>query len=146
MGEALTSDTSDLDGLTIVSYGYQWLADGVDIAWATGPIHTLTGADEGKVIRVWVSFTDDAGNEESLSSEPTGAVAVPLNGNLHDNPENRNGSTGFSFELRFSEEVRLNYKKLRDQALLVTGGTVQRAHRLEKPGNTRGPRWCRTLI
>ena len=40
-----------------------------------GSSYTLTEDDEGKAITVRVSFTDDANNEESLTSEPTGPVA-----------------------------------------------------------------------
>ena len=42
---------------------------------ATGSSYTLVAADAGKAITVRVSFTDDGGNEESLTSGPTAAVA-----------------------------------------------------------------------
>ena len=77
MGETLTADTSgiaDANGLTNVSYNYQWLADDADIAGATGYRYTLADSDEGRTIRVRVTFTDDAGNEESLTSAPTEPV------------------------------------------------------------------------
>ena len=54
---------------------YQWLADDTDIAGATGLTYTLVAEDEGKAITVQVSFTDDADNEETLTSEATAAVA-----------------------------------------------------------------------
>ena len=82
MGETLTADTSgiaDDDGLTNVSYGYQWIVtDGgadIDITSATDSSYTLADADEGLAIKVKVSFTDDAGNEESLTSAATDDVA-----------------------------------------------------------------------
>ena len=82
VGERLTVDTSgiaDADGLTKVSYSYQWVAnDGTsdtDITGATDSTYTLAAADEGKAIKVKVSFTDDAGNGESLTSAATGSVA-----------------------------------------------------------------------
>ena len=84
VGETLTADTSgidDEDELTNVAFSYQWLADNADIAGATGATYTLVAADEGKAIKVVVSFTDDRGNEETLPSEPTGAV-VPDPGPL----------------------------------------------------------------
>ena len=62
-----------------VSYSYQWLADDTDIDEATGSSHTLTGDDQGKTIKVKVSFTDDAENQESLTSEATDAVAAQAN-------------------------------------------------------------------
>ena len=77
-GETLTSSTTgiaDGDGLTNATFTYQWLADDADIAGATGSSYTLVDADEGKAVKVRVSFTDDGGNEESLTSEPTPAVA-----------------------------------------------------------------------
>ena len=83
VGETLTAETDgieDADGLSNVAYSYQWLAvDGTrdkKIQGATGASYTLVNADEGKTIRVKVSFTDDSDNEETLTSEPTAAVAA----------------------------------------------------------------------
>ena len=77
VGETLTTDTSgvaDADGLSNIQYEYQWLADDSDIAGATNATYTLVATDEGKVIKVQVSFTDDADNEETLTSAATDAV------------------------------------------------------------------------
>ena len=82
VGEVLTADTSgiaDDDGLTNVFYGYQWVAGGTDLGGATGSTYTLTASEQGKTIRVRVSFTDDAGNQESLTSAATDEVAVRPN-------------------------------------------------------------------
>ena len=79
VGEALTADTSglaDADGLTNATFSYQWLADDTEIAGATSLTYTLVDADEGRAIRVKVSFTDDAGNEEELTSGATDAAAA----------------------------------------------------------------------
>ena len=88
VGQTLTADTSgiaDADGLTNAVFSYQWVRnDGsaeTNIQGATGSSYTLTEDDEGKAITVTVSFTDDANNEESLTSEPTGPV-VPDPGQL----------------------------------------------------------------
>ena len=65
VGATLTADTSgidDEDELTNVAFSYQWLADNADIAGANGATYTLVAADEGKAIKVVVSFTDDRGN------------------------------------------------------------------------------------
>ena len=78
VGETLTADASgiaDEDGLDAAAFTYQWLADGADIAGATGSTYTLAKADAGKAVGVRVSFTDDAGNEETLTSAATDAVA-----------------------------------------------------------------------
>ena len=80
VGETLTADTTgiaDADGLTTVSYSYQWMADDTNIQGATDATYTLAEDDEGKAIKVLVSFTDDAGNVESRPSAPTDAVAAP---------------------------------------------------------------------
>ena len=79
VGETLTADTSgiaDADGLTDVSFTYQWMADGADISGATGSTYTLADSEEGTSVKVEVSFTDDAGNDESLTSAATDAVAA----------------------------------------------------------------------
>ena len=79
VGETLTANTSgiaDADGLSNVQYEYQWFADDAEIAGATGLTYTLADADEGKAIKVEVSFTDDADNEESLTSAATAVVAA----------------------------------------------------------------------
>ena len=77
VGQALTADTSeisDADGLTNVAYSYQWLADDTEIDGATSSSYTLQSSDEGKVVKVLVTFTDDDGGNESLTSESTAAV------------------------------------------------------------------------
>ncbi len=86
VGETLTVDTSaiaDEDGLGNVSYSYQWIRnDGTndaDIGGQTGSTYTLTDEDVGKSIKVRVSFTDDADNEETLTSAATGVVAAKPN-------------------------------------------------------------------
>ena len=82
VGETLTADTSgiaDKDGLDNVSFSYQWIAGGMDIAGETGAAYTLTEEDEGMAIQVWVTFTDDSGNEETLTSGATPAVAARPN-------------------------------------------------------------------
>ena len=79
MGETLTADTSgiaDDEGLENATFTYQWLADGTAISGATASAYTPVEADEGKTVTVQVNFTDDAGNDETLTSAPTDAVAA----------------------------------------------------------------------
>ena len=82
--ETLTADTSgisDDNGLDDVAYGYQWMRnDGTgdaDIAEETSGTYTVAVADVGKTIKVRVSFTDDGGNRESLTSLASAVVAGP---------------------------------------------------------------------
>ncbi len=136
---AYTSDISDDDGLTNATFAYQWQADGSDIAGATNAAYTLVDADEGRAISVQVSFTDDAGNAESLASAATDAVAgpppEPLTASFSNGPPSHDGENTFTFELHFSEEFSVSYKRLRDQAFIASGGDVTRAKRLERGSN-----------
>ena len=138
--ETLTADTSaiaDEDGLTNVSYSYQWIAGGSDIAGATGSSYTLTSSEQGQTVQVRVTFTDDADNAESLTSEATVAVAPePLTVRLKvAAPTSHDGSSEFTFEIEFSEEFGLSYATLKPHAFNVTGGSVERAQRTDKPSN-----------
>ena len=86
LGQQLTASTtgiSDADGLPS-SFSYQWVrvhADGtsnrVNIPGETTATYTLTTADVGRRIRVRVSFTDDLGNPETLTS-----AAYPSSGTV----------------------------------------------------------------
>ena len=145
VGETLTADTSgiaDADGLTNVSFSYQWVAnDGTsdtDIQDATGSSYALVDADEGQSIKVKVSFTDDAGNEETLTSAATSEVAAApslLTVSLESSPASHNGTDVFTFQIRFSEESKLSYRTLRDHAFAVDGGVVTKATRQVKDSN-----------
>ena len=79
--QTLTADTSaiaDEDGLTGVSYSYQWVrSDGTsdgDIENATDSSYAVVSADVGRTIKVRVSFTDEAGNQESRTSQASAVV------------------------------------------------------------------------
>ena len=81
VGETLTVDTSavsDDDGMTNAAFTYQWIrsegATVTDIENATSASYTLVDADVGNTIRARVSFTDDDGNPETLTSQATAAV------------------------------------------------------------------------
>ena len=138
-----------------------------DIEGATSSTYTVTDADEGKAIMVRVTFTDDAGNDESLTSnalvsapplvipdeeetpessesrEAQETAETPLTAAIHDAPESHDGTTDFTFELRFSEEPKegFSYKTLRDHAFTVTGGEVAGARRLDGDSDTPNIRW-----
>ena len=139
-GETLTAGTSgiaDADGLTSVEYSYQWLADDADIQGATNSTYDLTDHEVGKAVKVKVSFTDDADNDETLTSAATGTVAaapVPLTVSLENKPTSHDGTNDFSFDIRFSEEPHadFSYKTLKFHAFNVSGGTVEKAQRLQK--------------
>ncbi len=146
VGETLTASTTDIedaDGLTGAVFAHQWLSDGADIAGATDASYTLADEDEGAAIRVRVTFTDDAGYEETLLSAATEPVAPPpppLTAAFRDVPAEHEGrGKDFSFELRFSEDFggRLDYRKLRDEALEATNARVTGAQRVAQNQNRR---------
>jgi hypothetical protein len=73
-GQTLTvvSTLADADGLGTL--GYQWKADGVNIAAATYATLTLAQAQVGKLITVIASYTDLGGTAESVTSSASIAV------------------------------------------------------------------------
>ena len=81
VGETLTAsidEIADADGLENATFAHQWVSnDGTsdtDIEGATDSTYELVAADEGKNIKVRVTFTDDGGTEETLVSDATDAV------------------------------------------------------------------------
>ena len=145
VGQELTADTSaisDEDGITNVSYRYQWLRDDADIAGQTNSTYELVSTDEGKTIKVQVTFNDDAGNAESLTStattpiaaQPAETPAVLLTASFANVPADHNGSN-FTFQLSFSENVEAGYARIRDHAFTVTGATIDSASRITQGSN-----------
>ena len=85
-GQQLTADTSaitDADGLGTFSYQWKRTVDETTtaISDATASTYTLVQADVGAKITVTVSWTDEGGTSESLTSAATAAVA-----NVNDLP------------------------------------------------------------
>ena len=75
VGQTLTASTTgitDTDGLPSI-FAYQWVrvdgSDETDIPGATSDTYTLTDDDDGKKIKVVVSFTDIFGGEETVPSD-----------------------------------------------------------------------------
>ena len=147
VGQTLTASVSgiaDEDGLTNATFAYRWIrTDGstdTEIAGATSTTYTPVDSDKSKAVMVQVSFTDDAGHEETLTGMATAAIAPPpLTASFHtDNtPETHDGQTAFTLELRFSEEFSLSYITLRDDAFTINGGAIVNANRVSPPSNLR---------
>ena len=137
VGEELTASTSgisDADGLDHASFAYQWIRTGADIQGATGSTYTPVAADEGKRLKVRVSFTDAAGNEESLTSAATAAVAArpePLTASFEGMPAEHRGEGGFHFRVAFSEDIGISFRSLREDAFKVSGGRVTGGKRVD---------------
>ena len=84
VGETLTAATSaisDSNGITNAVFSHQWVrsANGSDndITDATSSTYVITNADVDTAIKVRVSFTDDDGYSETLTSNGTTSVPVP---------------------------------------------------------------------
>ena len=133
---ASTSDISDADGLTDARFAYQWLRTDTDIQGATGSTYTAVEADEGERLKVRVSFTDDAGNTESLTSAATDAVAArpePLTASFEDVPAEHDGESAFTFRIASSDRLsRMNGRRLREDVVAVTGGRATSAGRVNR--------------
>ena len=82
VGETLTAVTTgimDADGLTSPTYTYQWIrVDGTeaDIAGENSSTYTLVDADLGTTLKVRVTFADDLGHTETLTSAATATVGA----------------------------------------------------------------------
>ena len=72
----------DVDGLPAneSDYGYQWVrvdsGVGTDITGATTSTYEVAAADEGKKLKVEVSYTDDGGTPEEVASAETATVGT----------------------------------------------------------------------
>ena len=147
VGEALTASTSgvaDADGLDTARFAYQWIRTSADIGGATRSTYTPVAADEGTRLQVRVSFTDDAGHEERLTSAATDAVAAapePLTASFEGMPAEHRGQGSFSFRVAFSEGINISYTTVRDASFTVTGGEVTQARRVDG----RRDRWKITI-
>ena len=143
-GQTLTASTSsirDANGLTGVSYSYQWLRTNgttTSISGATSNTYVVTSDDQGKSLSVRVAFTDDDGFDESLTSDAV-SVPVPLTGEIPDAhlPASHDGSSTFTFRIEFSESPTLGYRNVRDHVLEVTNGEVTSARRVTQGSNQR---------
>ena len=137
VGETLTVDTSgvtDPDGLDNPEYTYQWVRfDGSlasDIAGATGATYVLTAEDQGKTIRVRVSFTDNGGYAETRSSAATPEVPAVLTVEVQRVPDSHNGSGTFDVRVLFSEPVSVSHRTLQEHSFEVSNGTVEATRRV----------------
>ena len=131
VGQTLTAVTTgimDADGLTGVSYTYQWIrvdaGTETNISGATSSTYTLVAADAGKTIKVKVSFVDDDATPvpghitpiETLTSAPTAEVPS-------DAPD-RDGAAGSAHDLD---------PWARGAGVGIGAGGLGRSHRRDAP-------------
>ena len=164
-GATLSADVSAItdaaDGLTKAAngdaghaFGYRWIrirgagatASESVIADATSSTYRLVDADVSGTVRVEVSFTDDDGHEETLTSAAwpsSGSVAGGITAAFEDVPPSHDGLSRFTVRLAFSRDVEsLSYRWLREHLLSATGGRVVSARRVTRGENRN---WLVTL-
>ena len=133
---ASTSGITDADGLDDARFAYQWIRANSDIQGVTGSTYTAVEADEGERLKVRVSFTDDAGNAESLTSAATDAVAArpePLTASFEDVPVAHDGESAFTLRIASSDRLSMmNGRRLREDVVAVAGGRATSAGRVNR--------------
>ena len=145
-GDTVTLNGSGADPDAGEVFSFAWVQTSgatVTLSDTAAAIPTFT-APTGQTSDVELIFTlrvtDDEGlfAEDSVTVRTNGQLPLtPLTASTHDIPANHDGSTTFTFELRFSEEFAISYKTLRDNAFTATGGEVVKVRRLEKGKNVR---------
>ena len=68
---------------------------------------------------------------------PAPAVRELMTAGVVSLPQRHDGSTSFTFDLVFSEEVAIGYRTVRDSVFEVTGGEVTYVRRYSPPSNMR---------
>ena len=91
-GDTLTASNNFSDGDGLGAFSYQWKADGVNIAGATGGTFVLGEAQVGKSITVVGSYVDGHGVVET--SQPSVATAPVVN--FEDLPTGNVYITGYA--------------------------------------------------
>jgi Ca2+-binding RTX toxin-like protein len=74
---ASTTGITDANGLVGVTFNYQWQANGVNIIGANASSFTPSSAEVGATLQVVVTFVDNGGFSELVTSAPTGVVVAP---------------------------------------------------------------------
>ena len=145
MGAPVTLSGSGTDPDTDDELKYQWVQTGGDTV-------TITDADDedgsatftapsGLTADVTLTFTLTVTDAGGLTHSDTVTVTVlavtPITAAVSDVQDSHDGTTPFTFRLRFSEALPrgFSYTTMKDDVFTVTGGTVTRARRLEPPGN-----------
>ena len=151
--EALdTGDAPDRSAFAVTVAGSGRGVDAVAVSGSAVTLTLVTAVAAGEAVAL--DYTAPTGDTASKLKDLAGnaaasfsgqdvtndtQAAVQLTASAHDVHTAHDGSTTFTFEVRFTETPRegFGYKTLRDHAFTVTGGEVAKARRLEKGKNVR---------
>ena len=125
--------------------------EGTDFTVAPSSRRTLPAGERSVTAMITAAGDTEEEDEETVSITAShdgatiGTVTVtivnsdtePLTAQFQEMPETHDGETAFTFELIFSEEIKISYVTLRDTAFEVTGGAVKQARRVARPSNLR---------
>ncbi len=103
----------------------------------TGQLRTKSALDyeTKQTYTVIVTVSDGSLTDTiTITINITDIPEVSLTARFEALPESHDGST-FTFELHFSEKIRISYRNVRDDVLNVTGGTVKAVRRLQQGSN-----------
>ena len=154
MGATVTLAGSGTDPDAGDTLAYAWTQPGADsvtlsgASTATATFDAPDGLTEDTTLVFALTVTDAGGlshqDQVSVTVEgPAPAAVELLTAGVESLPQRHDGSTSFTFELVFSEEVAIGYRTVRDSVFEVTGGEVTRARRHSPPSNMR---WVITVV
>ena len=132
-GAKTVTRTDNEAPFTLHAEGGEGLPPGAYTLQATAWPETDRGGNALQTISIAFTVAASTGDDDDGGPEDTGLTAsfgaLPSE---HGGPGER-----FTFELTFSEAPSMSYRVVRDHAFTVTGGTIRRAQRLERPSNIR---------
>ncbi len=149
---------------TEVSVGYATSSgsatQGADFSNTSGTLSFAAGATSKTItVNTTEDSTDEADETFTVTlSNPSNATLSDatatgtikdddeppaLTASIQNEPQSHDGSTAFTFEIHFSEDLHddFSYKTLRDDALSASGGTVDGARRLNPDSEARDKSW-----
>ncbi len=131
-GQGTIADANGLPATFPDDYAFQWIrvdgSDETDIPGATSSTYEPVAADVGKTLKVRVSFQDDAGNDEALTSAATAAVTAAAPGVVsierHDPTTERTNAGTLVWLVTFSEDVTNvdagDFNLIRSEILIIS--------------------------
>ena len=139
----LSGTGTDPDADDTPSYGWtQTAGTTVTLSAADAAATSFTAPSDlsaEETLRFTLRVTDAGGlyaeDEVAVTVEAAAVSRSVLTAWVEQLPERHDGTSVFTFELHFSEEMNLGYAALRDSAFQVTAGTVVNARRQSPPSN-----------